>query len=425
MTNTTRTHVSLKTAAEDKAFAAVTKSLPTFMVAPTAISVVPGFNGRPIDPEHVQVLKAAWRSGKAQTPPFNPLGELTLRVIGGVLTLLDGEHRLTAYNELIAEGEPIERVSCKEFKGSDKDALLLMLGSNSGKGWEMHQLGMKYAEAVNVFGMTYSEVAAVRGMSVQHVKDCIRLIEQPEELRAAVNAGEISASQVMKVVKATGSGEAAAEVIKAARQHTATTGVKAGKITQKVLDKAGRSVMDERANNAKQCKLHLQAMLESASFTREQKDAIRTVIKAVGGRVAPEIADTPKIDYVREYLTESSLNTNDMVRSSAELLLKHRAGSYVPANGSEQSKYYGHMCWLQDMAGNLQNRSRSLAAHWFLAAFDATRTGRDGEIAPPPALLTLDAAIRMERDSDGQVNAESMCPEHAELVQWLRAGGAK
>lgn len=423
---TTKTHVSLKTAAEDKEFAAVVKSLPTFGVAPSAITVVPGFNGRPIDPAHVQVLKAAWRAGKAQTPPHNPLGELTLRVVGGVLALLDGEHRLNAYNELIAEGEPIERVPCKEYKGDDKGALLLMLGANSGKGWEMHQLGVKYAEAVNIFGMTYSEVAAVRGMSVQHVKDCIRLVEQPEALTQAVAAGDISASQAMKLVKSTGSGEAAAEVIKQAKAHTSTTGVKAGKITQKVLDKAGRSVMDERAGNAKQCKLHLQAMLESPSFTREQKDAMRIVVKAIGGRVAPAVAEVAPIDHVGEFLTEMTLNSNDMVRSSAELIVKHRAGHYIPANGSEGAKYYGHMCWLQDMAANRINRTRATAAAWFLAAFDATRQGRDAEdIAPPPSMLTIDAAIAMERDSEGQVNAESMCPEHAVLISWLRAGGAR
>jgi len=420
---TTKKHVSLKSAAEDKSMIGVTKSLPTFMVDPRMIVVVPGFNGRPIDPVQVQQMKQAWRAGKARVPAYNPLPEMILRVVDGALTLVAGQHRLTAYLELIAEGEDIARVPCKEFKGSDKEAILCSLAENSGKPWEMAQLGEKYAVLVNSCGMSYAEVAAERGMSPQHVKDCIRLIEQPAELKEAVSAGEISASQAMKLVKSTGSGEKAAEVIKSARGHAATSGVKAGKITQKVLDKAGRSVMDERANNAKQAKLHMQAMLESPTFNREQKDAMRIVIKAIGGRVPAEIAESKPIDTVSEFLREMALNTNDMVRNSGELLIKYRNKQFIPSNNSEQAQYYGHMCWLQDMAAKQTNRKRAMAAHWFLAAFDATRAGRDDEIAPPPELLTMDAAVRMERDSDGAVDAESMCPEHAGLIGWLRRGG--
>src|SRR6185295_1770576 len=165
----------------------VTKSLPTFMVDPRMIVVVPGFNGRPIDPVQVQQMKQAWRAGKARVPAYNPLPEMILRVVDGALTLVAGQHRLTAYLELIAEGEDIARVQCKEFKGSDKEAILCSLAENSGKPWEMAQLGEKYAVLVNSCGMSYAEVAAERGMSPQHVKDCIRLIEQPEALREFVN----------------------------------------------------------------------------------------------------------------------------------------------------------------------------------------------------------------------------------------------
>ncbi len=405
-------HTSLKSAAEDKEFDAIKKSIPTFNVSPVIIVVVPNFNGRPIDRDHVETLKQAWRAGKVQG--YNPLPEMTVRMRNGVPELIDGEHRLTAYLELIADGEPIERVPCKEFKGDDKQALLYMLGANSGMGWTMLQLGAKYAEAVNMYGLSYGEVAAVRGKSIQHIKDCIRLTEQTADITDAIKDGHIAPAQALKLVKSEGSAKAS-ETIKQATKAIAA-GVKAGKgkITQKVIDGLGDSKVQELLARGKNAKAHLSTMLESPAFDRSTKEAIRKVIKATGEPVPP-----PR-DHVGEFLLAQAENCNDMVRDAAKVLVKSSSGQFIPSNQTEEAKNYAHMSWLSDMAANHKNPVRVAAAHWFLAVLSQTR--QDREIAPPPSIMTLADAIQAEIDSAGAVNAESMCPEHMGLVAYLRTG---
>lgn len=314
----------------------------------------------------------------------------------------------------------IERVPCKEFKGDEKQAILFMLNENSGKGWEMSQLGAKYSVLVNMFGMSYAEVAADRGRSVQHVKDCMRLVEQPEEIKQAVSDGVISGSQAMKLVKATGSAKAA-ETIKTARAAVPTTGVKAGKITQKVLDRAGREMIDSAVVAGKACKDHLARMLESPSFTGAQKDAIRTTMKAIGGRLPESVTAAAPIDYVGQFLNESAASGHHMVSEAAKLLQRSRAGGDMPEIGSEQARLYGHMRWLEEMAQQRNHRVRARAAAWFLTMLGVTRNGQAGEdVAPPPTVLSMDRAVQMEMDSNGAERAENMCPEHAGLIGWLR-----
>lgn len=407
-------HVSLKTAAEDTADNTVKKSIPTFNVDPNAIVVVPGFNGRPIEREHVEVLKAAWRAGKEQG--YNPLPPLTLRLVNGEKRLIDGEHRLTAYLELIAEGEPIERVPCSEFKGDDKQALLYMLGANSGMGWTMSQLGAKYAEAVNMYGLSFGEVATARGRSVQHVKDCIRITEQPGEITDAINAGHIAPAQALKLVKSQGSTEAAKTITRATK--AIAEGVKApkgGKVTQKVLDSLGDSKVSEMLARGKEAKTHLAAMLESPAFDRSTKDAIRKVIKVTGEPFTEPVA----VDMVGEYLLKMADNCNNLVSEAAKLLIKATSGQFIPSNQTEDAKNYAHMSWLTDMSTS-HNRTRAAAAHWFLAVMSASRSDR--EVAPPPSLLSLEDAIKSEIDSKNAINAESLCPEHIALIAYLRTG---
>lgn len=408
-------HVSLKSAAEDKSNPDVTKSLPSFGINPRSIVVLEGFNSRPVDPATVQTYKAAWKAAKAAGLP-DPFPPCRVFMHEGKPTMLGGHHRLDMYLQLIAEGEPIERIRCEEYKGSYEDAIIVMLSDNDGATNTPLQLGLKYAELVNRFGWSYAEVATRRGKSVQHVKDCVRLTEQAPEVIEAVQAGVITGSTAMKLVKSQGA-EKAAETIKKAAAAVPTSGVKAGRITQKVLDNAGRKVVDAATVAHDATKQHLTAMLESPSFNREQKDAIRKTLKALGGRLPDMAAD---IDHVGEFLTKAALVDHPDLQAAVLMLRDHRAGKAMPPRVSGEGAYYGHMVWLQNMAANNRYHNPSLhaAAHWFMAVLESRRSG--AEVSAPPAVLSLDAAIRMELDSDGAVNAESMCPEHAELVKAWR-----
>lgn len=416
----TKVHVSLKSASEDTSVEDIKKSTPLFLVNPRIMAVKPGFNSRPVNAERVALYKSVWLEAKAAGKP-DPFPPMKVRMVNGVPEILGGHHRHAMYMELIADGEPIERVRCDEFKGDDKEAILFMLGDNDGLGSTMMEVGVKYAELVNLYGMTFAEVAKKRGRSIQHVKDCIQLTEQNAEIKTAIADGAIAPAAALKLVKSHGATEATA-VIKQAR-HDIAAGIKApkqGKITQKVIDNLARSKVDEATVRGKQIKDHLSAMLESPSFPREVKDAIRKVMKAIGGRLPDHVKDTAEIDHVEEFLREARASVNDIVSISAKMLTKHRAKEFIPSNSSPESKYYGHMIWLQDMEADSRKPALRQGAAWFIALLDANRS--DKPIAPPPSILALDVAIQTEIDSNGAATAESMCPEHAHLVAYLRSG---
>lgn len=418
----TKKHVSLKSAAEDNACDDIKKSTPTFLVNPRVMVIKPGLNGRPVDPERVALYKAIWLEAK-EAKQGDPFPAMRVRMVDGKPIVLGGHHRHAMYMQLIADGEPIERVRCEEFKGGDAEAILFMLGDNDGLGWTMMQLGHKYAELVNLYGMTYAEVAKKRGRSAQHVKDCIKLTEQDATITGAIDSGAIAPAAALKLVKSQGAEEAGRIIQQATNDIKA--GVKApkgGKITQKVIDNLARSKVDEASVRAKQTKDHLMSMLESPSFTREVKDSIRKVMKAIGGRIPESVRDAAAIDHVGDYLIEMSLNSNDIVKEAAKTLTNYRAGKFIPSNASPEAQFYGHMSWLSAMASTNTKPAMRAGAHWFMALIDANRSDRP--VAPPPSILSLDCAIQTEIDSRGAARAEDMCPEHAGLVGYLRRGEA-
>ncbi len=181
-------HQSLKSAAEDKSLDGIGKSLSTYAMNPTIIVVEEGFNARPIYPEHVAYLKQLQDAGI-------DTGYLTVQMVDGVPTLRDGHHRLAAIMARIAEGQEVASVKVLEFKGDEVDAVFHMLATQSGQQYTPLELGGKYAELVNKRGLSFQQIATRRGMSAQHVKDCIRLTQQPTELKALVADGVIKASE--------------------------------------------------------------------------------------------------------------------------------------------------------------------------------------------------------------------------------------
>jgi len=400
---------SIKAAAEDKGNDAVSKSTPTFLIDPRVVKVIPGFNCRPIDPEHVARMKALRKAGV-------DTAEYTVQMINGDICIIDGHHRHAADMELIAEGEPILRVKAKEFKGDEKAAILYMLGTQSGKGNTPLQVGEQYAKLVNRFGMSYDEIAEQRGMSAQHVKDAIRLTEQPVELKTAINEGVITSSTALKLVKQKGSTEAIETIKRAAAQP----GVKVGKpITQKVIDNLGASFVGESAQQKGACIKHLTAMIESPGFDVQSKAVLRRVLDLVEGKTLAipreKAADKAAVEV---FLAENRDHKNNGVSVAAHLLSDVLAKRPVPDEGSPGARAYGHHVWLQDMAANSPKTPFRAAAHWFLAVLNADRTG--SEVAPAPSVLDPVAALEAERESGGHVLAETLCPEHAALITWAR-----
>lgn len=213
--------VSLKVAAEDKNNPTVSK-VTSFAVDPLVLEIREGFNARPLNQEHVDAMALAQRNG-AIFPPLDVFVE------EGHIFIVDGHHRHAATLQNIAQGFEIKSSEVRHFRGNDADRVAHMLNSASGLALTPLQLGVQYRKLIG-FGWNETQIANRRGKSVQHVKDMIQLAEADSDVHQAVNAGLVSGTAALKMVK----------------QH----GSKAGAVIQEGLDQAkaeGREKVTPRA----------------------------------------------------------------------------------------------------------------------------------------------------------------------------------
>jgi ParB family transcriptional regulator, chromosome partitioning protein len=201
--------ISLKQMAENKVDG-VNKSLPTFQVNPALLEIEPGFNARPLDPEHVASFKAAYEAGA-----FVPA--IIVRVEDGRVIVVDGHHRSAALQELIAEGKEILRTTVQEFKGNDAARVALMIGTSQGKALTPLQAAVQYRKLIG-WGWTPQEIALKTGRTETHVKQLLLLVETNSDVQQMVERGEVAAHVA----------------VTAQRKH----GAHAGEVLGKALDKA-------------------------------------------------------------------------------------------------------------------------------------------------------------------------------------------
>lgn len=351
----------------------VSRGVTTFKLDPRIIQIREGFNGRPIDPAHVGNIKQARIDG-AVFPP------LVVEVDNGVVTLLDGHHRLTDIMGDIAAGKKIDTVVCMEFKGDAGERRALMIGSGLAKPLTPLQLGKQYKLLHSADGWSISKIAMrFGGKSEQHVRDMIELDNAEADVKQAIETGQVSATAALNVVKKEGRG-AGEKIAKAVAASTT------GKVTPKALksvkdsaEAAADTYVKEAKERGKAAKLHLSALLDSPGVDKATKDAVGVVLKQMKVAVAPVVA-TPK---------------------AMEL--------------------DGVMHWLEAMATNPQCRpTLREGAKWFYALMARP----DLPATPPPAgSVDLAEAIIMEMNSGGSVTAETMCPENAGLIKYLRSTG--
>ncbi len=292
---------------------------------------------------------------------------LDIRVVDGRRKLVDGEHRLTAYMELRTDPNPvfIEKVLCLELKNAnDADVIEHMIAKNDGFALTPLQLGIKYKELL-ALGRTNTKIANRFGKSTQHVADCLRLAGADMSVQDAITRGEIKSTAALKVVKAEGS--KAGAIIKAAVKTAKAAGKK--KVTTKSIpvarDKLGDSYVDETRARIVAVKKHLNLMYDSLAADNPARDAVKTVM---GAMKAPLVAPPPV--------------------GLPALLLGY--GAHPDAA-------------IRDAASVLY------------------RAATSGETMP----ASLVEAITTERDGAGMVMAETLCPQHAELIAYLRSTGAQ
>jgi len=201
--------VSLKVAAEDKNNPNVSK-VTSFAVDPRVLEADEEYNARPLSLQHVEEMALAQRNG-AVFPPID------VQVVAGRIIVVDGYHRRAASLKNIAEGFEIKLLEARHFRGNDADRVAHMITSAGGLPLTPLQLGVQYRKLVG-FGWSELQIANRGGKSVQHVKDMIQLAESNSDVHQLVNAGQISGTAALKMVK----------------QH----GAKAGAVIQEGLEEA-------------------------------------------------------------------------------------------------------------------------------------------------------------------------------------------
>lgn len=206
---------SLKTLAENKT-EGVSK-VTTFRVDPNLIQFEEGFNLRGEGEEkdlHVDRLYAAWKAG-AQIPAIDVM------VRDGIIYARTGHCRTEAAIRLKKE-IPDLTIECRQFRGNDADAVLHMIGSDTGsKPLTPLEQGIGFLRLIK-FGLTPAKIAERLGVSRVTVDNNIALAEAPAEVHEMVKRGEVSSTTAREAVKAGPEGvKALKEAVESERKQQA------------------------------------------------------------------------------------------------------------------------------------------------------------------------------------------------------------
>lgn len=193
-----------------------------------AIQIVDGFNVRISDDElreHVAGIAGALAAG-LPVPPI----EVWVNPESGAIELVDGHCRFHAYEQYAETAADFDGyISAVKFDGTPGQRKMRIASSNKQLKLKPVELGRLYISARDKHGMTRQEIAAEAGMSVAHVDQHILLAGGGEKVHAAIDAGVISATEAVKLVRDHGD-DAPAEL---ERRQEAAAEIGKSKVTAK------------------------------------------------------------------------------------------------------------------------------------------------------------------------------------------------
>ena len=183
----------LKTSARDQ-----------LMIDPRIIIIDDGQNPRNYDlPEnhaHLDALKRSIRENGTLVPllvRFDPAREACV--------LIDGECRLRANLELIAEGVEIEAVPTIQVTGGDDAGrLLTAITANTGKPLSKWELGGAFQRLYN-FGWAEVKIATKTGYAERFIREAMELADAPEEIKQLLSSQAVTPSLALAELRANGS----------------------------------------------------------------------------------------------------------------------------------------------------------------------------------------------------------------------------
>lgn len=236
-----------------------------------AIKIVDGFNVRISDDElreHVAGITGALAAG-LPVPPV----EVWVNPESGDIELVDGHCRYQAYKLYAETAADFDGyISAVKFDGTPGQRKMRIASSNKQLKLKPIELGRLYISARDEHGMSRQEIAAEAGMSLAHVDQMIMFAGGAPEMHEAVDAGDISPTEAVKIIRDHGA-DAPAEL---ERRKEAAKEIGKGKVTAKVAaSKApSRPRVDLVVSNAVVLVNKIGAAMESAISNGECPDLV-------------------------------------------------------------------------------------------------------------------------------------------------------
>ena len=153
------------------------------------LRVVPGFNVRDIDQNHVASLAEMYRKGKDLPPLVVCVAE------DGMIDIVDGEHRYWASG--MAE---MKRLPVLEFEGTEEEKIALAISSSQGRQLTPVQRALAYLR-LHKRGWTDKEIAEEVTRSEGDVANHLLLAKCGTEVHEAVKAKEVSATAIIDLAR--------------------------------------------------------------------------------------------------------------------------------------------------------------------------------------------------------------------------------
>lgn len=239
-----------------------------FTVLFDSIYIEQGFNAkRTIYRDVVEGMKNTLRKGE-----YLPKILVAQQSCGTRFQVVAGQHRYTAYAELIAEGMDFRRIAVEGFVGSESDKVKMMMKENSGRGFTPLEKAEGWARLINQFGWTRQEVADEFMVHLSSVAHHMAIADLPDSIKTLVEADRIAADYAVEVHRKHGEAAVIAMVegsgeVKATRKNTNAWRPASGKKVCTILK--GINVRPEG-----DCMV--------ARFTPEEWEEVQAVLKTLG-----------------------------------------------------------------------------------------------------------------------------------------------
>ncbi|WAX22825.1 hypothetical protein MAJJADAN_00063 [Pseudomonas phage Amjad_SA] len=178
----------------------VVKKVDGFKARLDEIKIVDGFNARAHDDEvreHVAGIAGAIAAGL----PIPPI-EVWVNPETGELECVDGHCRYAGYKLYAETATDFDGwVSVTKFEGTPAQRKARIVTSNTQLKLKPIEMGRVYLSLRDEHGMGRLEIAKEVGKSPAHVDQMILLASAKPEVTAAVEAGKISATEAVKLVR--------------------------------------------------------------------------------------------------------------------------------------------------------------------------------------------------------------------------------